>query len=184
MGVVAGGVVALAKHSATPGVPADSHAGMLTPSLAHFASDRMMLLMFVHPRCPCSEASIAELSQLMDRCGSKVKTTVVIFQSSHESEEWNHSAIWSAAQHIPGVVTRSDLDGTLAKQAGANTSGQVFLYGTDGNLVFDGGITASRGHFGDNDGLDSVTRIILADGTGNPRRASAPVFGCAITSAP
>jgi len=51
-----------------------------------------------------------------------------------------------------------------------------------GKLLFSGGITASRGHVGDNAGLDAL--ILLIRNTPAPSTArpviTTPVFGCAI----
>ena len=182
--VVAGGVFALAKHSATPGRPAGSQAGPLAPVVSEAASGQMTLVMFVHPQCPCSAASVEELSQLMARCGPRVNASVVVFQSTDESEAWNHSTIWARASGITGVNVRPDPDGAVAKQAGARTSGQVFLYGTDGALLFSGGITGSRGHVGNNDGLDALTELVLGERSPGPWHATGPVFGCALESTP
>ena len=42
---------------------------------------------------------------------------------------------------IPGVTTIVDRDGTQASLFGAETSGQVVLYDSHGELKFRGGIT-------------------------------------------
>src|SRR5262249_53965508 len=35
-------------------------------------SSRHRLFMFLHPRCPCSFASVDELTRIMSRCGAKL----------------------------------------------------------------------------------------------------------------
>ncbi len=64
----------------------------------------------------------------------------------------------------------------------AQTSGQVFLYDKSGDLMFQGGMTSSRGHVGDNDGLNALLGIIIGSMPAHARPAHAPVFGCAIYS--
>jgi hypothetical protein len=55
------------------------------------------------------------------------------------------------------------------------TSGQAFLYDAWGHLLFSGGITAARGHIGDNMGRRSVASLV----SGKPSAlTSTPVFGC------
>jgi len=70
-----------------------------------------------------------------------------------------------------------DDDGVEAARFGAATSGQVILYDRDGRLLFSGGITASRGHAGDNDGRDAIVSLL---GGGRGTRHSSPVFGCSL----
>jgi hypothetical protein len=60
------------------------------------------------------------------------------------------------------------------------TSGQVLLYDVSGRLVFRGGITAGRGHAGDNVGRDNVVAFLLHD---TVPAESTPVFGCSIDDA-
>jgi hypothetical protein len=70
-----------------------------------------------------------------------------------------------------------DPDGAIAQAFGAYTSGQVLVYGADGGLLFNGGITASRGHEGDNPGRAAIVAR-LRDQVPAPSTAS--VFGCAL----
>jgi hypothetical protein len=73
------------------------------------------------------------------------------------------------------VTLTSDLGGVEAERFQTKTSGQAILYDSAGHLRFNGGITASRGHEGDNVGLDAIADEIMRPGTG---AAHAPVFGC------
>jgi hypothetical protein len=141
---------------------------------------KMSLVMFVHPACPCSVASIEELAQLMAQCGSHVDATLEVFQPTESTAEWGLAPTWKITDRIPGVVVRDDKDGILARQLGVQTSGQVLLYSEDGALVFSGGITRSRGHVGDNDGLETVIRLVTEPHESASVLVKAPVFGCAI----
>ena len=178
--IVGAGVFALAKHEATPGSGPDIH--FAVPRAAAMASDKMTLVMFVHPGCPCSVASLEELSALMALGGNRLHASVEIFRSSREPDKWAEASIWRSASKIPGMVVRADVDAVLARKCGAQTSGQVFLYDKSGGLMFQGGITGSRGHVGDNDGLNALTDIVCGNAPAEARPAHAPVFGCAIYS--
>ena len=46
------------------------------------------LVMFAHPRCPCTRASIGELAVLMARCHGKVDAEVLFFKPTGSSENW------------------------------------------------------------------------------------------------
>lgn len=68
-----------------------------------------------------------------------------------------------------------DNDAAEARLFGSQTSGQVMLYDINGQLLFKGGITASRGHSGDNDGRRAIVSLLTQR---SEDRAETPVFGC------
>jgi hypothetical protein len=70
-----------------------------------------------------------------------------------------------------------DPDGVEARRFGAETSGHTLLFAGDGRLLFSGGITASRGHAGDNAG-ESVIVALVNNQT--PALTRTLVFGCSL----
>jgi hypothetical protein len=149
------------------------------PSETRIALDvrRDTLLMFVHPQCPCTRASLEELNRLIARSGGNVAAQVWFFRPAGFSEQWTRAGLWQSASAIPGVTAHEDPDGLQARQFGAQTSGYVLLYDTHGRLLFKGGITAGRGHAGDNAGEDALVSI-LAGKTAHVRETA--VFGCSL----
>jgi|HubBroStandDraft_5_1064220.scaffolds.fasta_scaffold172478_2 hypothetical protein len=95
------------------------------------------------------------------------------------NHRWVHSDLWNVAAAIPGVHLSED-DCTEAHRFRAATSGQTMLYGAGGQLLFSGGITAGRGHFGDNAGLASVESIVIGTSGESASFAHIGVFGCAL----
>ena len=57
-------------------------------------------------------------------------------------------------------MTRIVDRGAEANLFGAATSGQTMVYDPGGRLRFSGGITAARGHYGDNVGVSAIARLI------------------------
>jgi hypothetical protein len=55
----------------------------------------------------------------------------------------------------------------------------VLLFDAGGKLAFEGGITAARGHEGDNTGREAIAAHI----SGRPAPNSQPTFGCALGGA-
>lgn len=135
------------------------------------------LVMFAHPQCPCTRASIGELAVLMAQSNGRVRAHVVFYKPHGFPDEWAHTDSWTSAAAIPGVEVSCDEEGVEARQFGAETSGFVVLYDGLGRLCYNGGITSERGHSGDNEGRSAIVAI-LNDGT--PRVATMPVFGCSI----
>src|SRR6185369_6262916 len=149
------------------------------PATAQLSPDpsRPTLLMFVHPQCPCSRASMEELNRLLAQNGGRVKTHVLFLRPSGLAANWTHTGLRQTAAAIPGVTVHDDVDGVQAKNFGAETSGQVLLYDARGNLLFTGGITEGRGHAGDNAGVTTIVSLLQGQ---NVSSSQTPVYGCAL----
>jgi len=183
---VAVGVIALTRYQMSPGQSARAASVWPAQSSIARATDRPTLVMFLHPYCPCSRASIEELNRAMAQCPGKFATRIVFFKPSNQPMQWANTDLWRSAEAIPGasVIVDEALPQanmpSLVEHFGAFTSGQVFLYGTRGDLLFSGGITGSRGHAGDNDGLDRLIALVGGEPISIAAAAKTPVFGCAL----
>ncbi len=82
--------------------------------------------------------------------------------------------------NIPGVKVMTDEDGVEATRFRSLTSGQAMLYDSNNRLVFSGGITASLGHAGDNQGRSAILAW-LTTGAANTNHTA--VFGCPLFKA-
>jgi hypothetical protein len=166
-------------YEATPGVAATVATGQPeNPCITglSFAPDRYNLVLCLHPRCPCSRASVIELEQLIAQSGDRVATHVLFTRPTGLADEWAHTSLYERVAALPGVRTLIDADGAIAARLGARTSGQVLVYAPGGRLVFAGGITAGRDHTGDNAGASAVLSIISTGSILSPRQT--PVYGC------
>jgi hypothetical protein len=132
------------------------------------------LLLFAHPQCPCTRASLDELEWLLSRSQGHILAQVIFTRPSAAPPDWEKTDSWERARSIPGVLVRSDPGGADARRFGASTSGSVLMFDAGGALVFHGGITAARGHAGDNAGASAVLDAIDHRGPD----ACTPVFGC------
>lgn len=138
---------------------------------------KFSLVMFLHPRCFCSNASLYELSKLVTRYDERLSATVLFYVPETRDTTWITSPAWVTARAIPGVTVSADASGREAAHFGGLTSGAVVLYDPRGKLVFSGGITATRGHIGDNAGSAAVAALL----DGHDAMPRSPVFGCHIT---
>ena len=67
------------------------------------------------------------------------------------------------------------------------TSGQTALYDPAGNLLFQGGITETRGHAGDNTGCEAIESLVLHQNmttTPSTGPGETAVFGCSLFDPP
>ena len=85
--------------------------------------------------------------------------------------------MWRRAAGIPGVAVHCDEDGVECRRFHAETSGYTVLYDSRGKLLFQGGITSSRGHEGDNAGRSAVESIVQHKLFSQVRT---PVYGCSL----
>ncbi len=170
-----GGSVALVIYSHAPGKET-AVTPKIWPASSHLPrpKDQPTLVMFAHPKCPCTRASIGELSKLMTRCQGQLQATVVFFRPEDADGNWTGTDLWQSAAAIPGVSVRTDEDGSEAERFHAATSGHVVFYGADGGLLFSGGITEARGHAGDNAGSDAIAAHLKH----GDAIATTPTFGC------
>jgi hypothetical protein len=175
------GIGGLAIYSGVAGMSSPMSVGLDWPTKSALVSRNGLptLVLFLHPKCPCTAATVAELAELMPKLAGKTRVHAVFAVPPGKSLSWARSGLWKSAGEIPGVEPSFDEQGLEAKLFGAKTSGQVLLFDEQGRLVFRGGITPARGHQGDSIGKAAIAAWITG------RRAlasSSPVFGCALSS--
>lgn len=162
----------LGRYGNTPGQapappPRWPHDSALPPP-----ASRPVLLLFAHPRCPCTRATLDELAGILEKHGARLTAHVLFFRPAGGG--WRETDLWRQAAALP-VSVRWDDDGYEARRFGARTSGHVLLFAADGGLRFSGGITPSRGHVGPSAGRNALLALL---GGGDPSPAHTDTFGC------
>jgi hypothetical protein len=140
---------------------------------------RPTMVVFVHPQCPCSRASLNELLRLADEYRGRFLLQIVFVEPHGWNDQWTRSRLWKLAEQIPDATVCTDESATEADRFDATTSGEALVYGSDGSLLFHGGLTASRGHEGGSPGRAAIASILEDRGA---QQATSPVFGCALTN--
>lgn len=176
-GAIAFGTRSLIRYENTPGQVGVVPQAWPASSSLERALDRPTLVMLAHPRCPCSNTSMDELARTLAQVHEKVRV-YVLFLTPKGSPGWEETSLRHRAAAIPGVTVLSDIDGVEARLFGAETSGHALLFDAAGRRLFSGGITASRGHAGDNIGESAIVSLING---GRATRSTAFVFGCSLT---
>jgi hypothetical protein len=141
---------------------------------------RASLVMIVHPKCPCSRATIGELARVMTHVQGLAQVHVIFYRPAEVSADWSKTDLWTAAAQIPGVNVLIDEGGVEQRRFGLVTSGHTLLYDKTGALQFSGGITPARGHSGDSAGRAAILSLLQH---GRSDRHSAFVFGCSLSTA-
>lgn len=177
IGVAGLGFSALARYESRPGPESRGPAHWPAESRLTRNAGRPTLIVFVHPYCPCTAATLANLDRLMARCGGRLDAVVAFAALPGLGDDWRAAGLWGTASGISGVRAVCDEGGVEAGWFGAATSGEAFLYDASGQLQFSGGLTASRGHEGDDSGCDAIAAAVL---NAVPGQWITPVYGCSI----
>lgn len=137
---------------------------------------RATLLMFVHPECSCTHASIAELENILSSSHGRIGARIVMTQVNGLKPD----ATAELGARLTGTPIVNDALGLESRRYGALTSGYTVVYDADGALRFSGGITSARGHAGDNMGHRAAVAALLQPSI---RHATHEVYGCPLTEA-
>lgn len=173
IGACVGGTIGLIAYESRAGRAAS---GATAIDISGADLSQTSLVVCLHPRCPCSTATLGELRKLLQSPATKsLQVTLLFVRPEGVAADWEKSHLWETAGELPGARRVVDIDGREARRLGAATSGQTFLFDAEQRLLFSGGITIARGHAGENPGVDSVLEIL---GAGKRTLASTPVFGC------
>jgi hypothetical protein len=180
LGLVVAGAAALVHYGAGPGE--SGQAPQLWPAqttLPRSASQH--LLVFVHPHCPCTRATLEQLHRALAHAQRGLTVRAVVFAPTREPADWTDTALVRHMKQIPGAQVTLDENGREAARFAVRTSGHVLLYSAAGRLQFSGGVTPGRGHQGSATGLTALVTQLGGQGSGPDR---APVFGCPIFAPP
>ena len=168
----------LSRYKSEPGVAGQAPEHWPGDSALKRVEGGDTLVMFVHPQCPCTRASLSELNLIMQRRPVAAAVHLVFMRPHGAPSDWEATASWDQAGHIPNATRVIDGDGQEAKRFGAMTSGQLLVYDAQGERRFAGGITGSRGHEGDNAGREAVLELLAREAP--TRTVSFAVFGCGL----
>ena len=174
--VIALGARELLHYTQTPGKLAPNPE-MWPAAVAGREDGKPTLVLFLHPECPCSRATVMELSRVLTRTPQDL--AVIAYFLQPEDEQWTaeSSSLWESVSRLPGVRAERDPDGRLAQHFGAETSGTTLLYDAAGRLRFRGGITSGRGHEGEN---PSEEALLAGFKDTEMPPTSTHVFGCSL----
>jgi hypothetical protein len=180
LAVVGGATIQMTRNSNTPGRGGSAPVAWPADSHIPFDSRRPTLVMFAHPHCPCTRASLGELERLLAQVPDEFSVHVVFLKPAGVAADWEKTDLWRKAASIPGVSVYTDNAGMEVRRFHLETSGQTLLYDPAGSLRFQGGITLARGHAGDNPGRTALEKFSREESS---NQIKTPVFGCALFGA-
>ncbi len=168
------GFCALQRYSLTPGPAFAPQPAAQEFLAAQRRPGRALIVMAIHPLCPCTDASLAELGDLLARSRGACDAVLLQYQPATGVPDWPVDA---TPQKLGGVTVPVYLDrgGVIGAALGAATSGHTVFVDAHGDIRFHGGLTLARDHRGRAPGQDAILDVL---GGGHPSLSTAPVFGC------
>lgn len=145
--------------------------------------NRHNLVISLHPHCPCSRATVEELSRILAHTGARLKVHALLFAPEDAAPEWFESALVDRLLKLPHTAISTDVAGRHAAARGALTSGDAQLYAPDETLIFHGGVTIARGHAGDSPGSAAVIAAVNNSVPEERAAVKTPVYGCQLHGA-
>jgi hypothetical protein len=123
------------------------------------------VMMFVHPHCPCSQASVQELRRVLQELArvapeESVQASILIVRPPEAPTGWEHGEILREVQRWNEVSVTVDQGGETARQWAVATSGHVIVLDPQGRVRFRGGITSGRGRQGNSLGSQRIVQMI------------------------
>src|SRR5829696_1264540 len=79
---------------------------------------RPTLILFAHPRCPCTRASVEQLARLTAKHPGAFTVQVVFWTPADAPAAWAETDLWRSAAAVPGVTVRADAGGREARKYG------------------------------------------------------------------
>ena len=143
------------------------------------SSESPTIVAFLHPRCPCTRATVDQLlAAVAAHPGARVLVPMFTPPGPADEQKWlNGDYAQAIRAAIPAASILPDRGGAEARRFGALTSGTTLVYDSAGRELFRGGITDRRGGHEDNPGLRRFAAALrgYADAS---RGEPSPVFGC------
>ena len=161
-------------YGATPGTAGVTPSRWPDGSMVGLSEREATVVVFVHPECVCTPATIENLRGVLQDHHAAVY--VVASGPAVEESDDVRPTRWAARL---GATLVRDGDGVEARAMGARVSGHVVVAARDGRILFSGGVTPGRGHVGACDGLRRCALALeRAEGGSESEMARASVFGC------
>ncbi len=175
--VICGGFAILSDYSGRPAAASDSVVRRWPNTVAEHESRNATVAIFYHPHCPCTRATIRCFERLAASIDSKPRIIAYAFCPPTETDVWINSDTTQKLQSLSDTMVIVDRSGEVCRKFGVMASGHVLAFDTNGDLIFSGGLTASRGH----ESYSKSGAAFVAALNGSPQTPiSWPVFGCTI----
>jgi hypothetical protein len=137
------------------------------------------IIVFAHPYCPCTRATLDQLDQSLTRFPHNTFVRVVFTTAGLHGRDIAESGLVAFARRMPRVDVYLDETAEETLRFQARVSGEVLAFDRSGNCQFHGGLTSGRGHRGESTGQRQLERVAVGDSTAP---FIGPVYCCVLPS--
>ncbi|WP_435022672.1 RedB protein (plasmid) [Tundrisphaera sp. TA3] len=180
LGMVAAGFRAIEVHETTAGDVGRVPASWPDATTLDFVPRRPNVLMAVHPRCPCTRASLDLLLAGTRGMALDASIRLLVYRPEDATPDWGGASVMPFVGSGGGAAVVDDPGGREAATFGLVTSGAVAAYDGEGRLRFSGGLTAVRGRDIPSRGAEALGSVLSGR---DPSTGSSSVFGCGMAAA-
>lgn len=145
------------------------------------APSEFRAIVALHPKCPCSWATLTELDHLLRAADGRLACRLLCFRPKDAADDFCDTRLMKAAANLLHTQIVIDPEAKQASQLGMTTSGAMVIYDAAGQLAFYGGVTTARGHAGPSLVTESIERL-LDDGL--MPVSCHPAYGCSLRARP
>jgi hypothetical protein len=168
-------ILHIARYENTPGTASAQAATQINPLSQSRPPQDLHIELFIHPRCPCSAATLEQLATI-DAARQPRRLIAWVYIPKDAPASWISGNTTTALRDTLHADIRLDVDGSHARSLGITTSGHILICDESGTPFFSGGITNSRGNPAPSQGAAAI-HAWLNLGHGIP---FTPVFGCGL----
>src|SRR6185436_9828863 len=99
------------RYGASPGTTGSAPRRWPDESALAMSANKPTLLLFVHPRCPCSSATLGELERALAECVCALDTSIIFVKPECAPKDWEDTALWRRARVIRSANAIVDANG-------------------------------------------------------------------------
>ncbi len=173
--IIALGMLQFYRYETREGAKEVSNKSWPEGTSLSYSKSKFSWVMGIHPKCPCSLATVGNLERLFRYIEEPFHITALVRQDPLSDE--SKSKVVRRLSKLPQVSIFFDERGETAAKFGMLTSGDSRIYNRSGELIFAGGITINRSHEGWSPG---ASLILEQMSKGSKKSVELPVFGCNI----
>jgi hypothetical protein len=136
------------------------------------------IIVFLHPKCPCSPATLTELERVFTLAtveGRQTQVLIVPVTPPNADASWTDTDVVRRAAELADAEVWFDRGGLEAARFGAHDSGTILYFDAAGRRRFSGGITIARGQEGISASGAALAKIMSQQLDAAP---ASPAFGC------
>jgi hypothetical protein len=170
-----GGGVWLMAYEFTPGERSAHRPTSRNELPFALENHRPTLIVVLHPQCPCSQATVSVLAELVEHCGQRLAVIVMLNRPKNADARWTENPLVDRLKQLEAVRLIPDDGGRVSQALGATTSGHAVLFATDGAVMFAGGLTPGRGAVGETSGQRAILGVVKGTAI---TPSESPTFGC------